>query len=183
MLCGFGTSGERLSLHSLLTNVTLKLAEYAKPGARREALRALYDAATSDDAILHVFGLERRGSDLTSNAVEVPPVKLDPVCVHLHKLLDAGSPSVGEFRSATLGIAIGCRNLSIASGTSDMANVWFSRFTGLLASTCFQSNAATQGRAFSALAVLLEEDGADQEIGDDLLVSILSPSSHGKPMR
>ncbi len=51
-----------------------------------------------------------------------------------------------------------------------MANIWFSRLTGLLASTCFQSNSTTQGRAFSALALLIEGDVLGQEIEDDLLV-------------
>jgi hypothetical protein len=56
----------------------------------------------------------------------------------------------------------------------DMANIWFSRLTGLLASTCFQSNSTTQGRAFSALALLIENEAQGQEIEDDLLVGIRS---------
>jgi neurofibromin 1 len=57
---------------------------------------------------------------------------------------------------------------SIAAPSTDLANVWRSRWMSLVASTAFQSNPAIQPRAFTVMGCLARED-----VDDDLLYQVL----------
>ncbi|KAK5988736.1 Pentafunctional AROM polypeptide [Cladobotryum mycophilum] len=57
---------------------------------------------------------------------------------------------------------------SIAAPSTDMSNMWRSRWMSLVASTAFQTNPAVQPRAFAVMGYLARE-----EVDDDLLYQVL----------
>lgn len=56
----------------------------------------------------------------------------------------------------------------VAATSTDMANIWRSRWMSLVASTAFQNNPAIQPRAFAVMGYLARE-----EVDDDLLYQVL----------
>lgn len=96
MLCGIGNNEDRICLHALLVNVTLKLAEFAKPGSKKNALSGLHDQVTEDETLLRIFGLDKNGACTPSGHVDGNGERIDELCVLLQKVLEAGTPSTGE---------------------------------------------------------------------------------------
>lgn len=81
----------------------------------------------------------------------------------------AAQDNVGSALLSTEALAILLSEVStIAAPSTDLSNVWRSRWMSLVASTAFQSNPAIQPRAFTVMGCLARED-----VDDDLLYQVL----------
>ena len=81
----------------------------------------------------------------------------------------AAQDNVGSALISTEALATLLSEVStIAAPSTDLSNVWRSRWMSLVASTAFQSNPAIQPRAFTVMGCLARED-----VDDDLLYQVL----------
>ncbi|KAG8886533.1 Ras GTPase activating protein ira2 [Tulasnella sp. 331] len=149
MIVSTGPLVMRTAVHGIVTSLVQSLCVIrADDESGRERLKTLLKDCFKAD-VLKLFGLAREDSSseytIVDTATEQLSVdSLEKITLFLLDIAEAGAQTTG------------------------LANVWRSRWVGLVTSTAFQLSAYIQSRAFVVLGTL-----ASSDVDDDLLYQIL----------
>jgi neurofibromin 1 len=147
MLSSTGSPNVRATIHQLLVNTIHALCtNFPLEEVKIARIRTILDSLTRNEPHHTSMGISR-------DRIFVP----------------AAQDNVGSALLSTEALATLLSEVStIAAPSTDLSNVWRSRWMSLVASTAFQSNPAIQPRAFTVMGCLARED-----VDDDLLYQVL----------
>ena len=145
-----GSYATRLSVHGLLVNTVHSICVSLPLEETRRGKLKIALAKLSDPKVKALF---------TSHSVS----SSDGHYGHEAQDLDNAT-----FSSIQAIVQLMLEIIALGAPSTNIANMWRSRWMGLVASTAFQSNPAIQPRAFAVMGCLARED-----VDDDLLYQVL----------